>query len=172
MERPYLDRWKNYLNEESAKQINLKDPAVKSKIKVYAYSEEIEYIPSVTGGPGFSYKSLPNSEHAQIKGMTFKVLNSNKIEIIFPSVQLLKNCRFYAILKVPGLKDLKISKFGDVVDRNLKNNNVVGLDDEDKDYGPSPNIGKTSNWSFPNKLVIGNKLDIVINATKARYYNG
>ena len=172
MERPYLNRWKNYLNEESAKQINLQDPAVKSKILVYAYSEEIEYIPAIGGGPGFSWKTSPNLDHAQIKGMTFKVLNSNKIEIIFPSVQLLPNARFYAILKVPGLKNLNISKFGDIEDRNSKNNNVVGLDDEDKDFGPSSNIGKTSNWSFPNKLVIGNKLDIVINATKARYYQG
>jgi len=149
MERPYLDRWKNYLNEESLK-IDLQDPA-----------------------PGFSWKTSPNLDHAQIKGMTFKVLNSNKIEIIFPSVQLLPNARFYAILKVPGLKDLiNISKFGDVVDRNSKNNNVVGLDDEDKDYGPSPFIGNTSVWYFPDEKWIGNKLTVVINATKAKYYQG
>ena len=172
MERPYITKWKNYLNEENPKQIDLEDPAVKSKILVYAYSEEIEYIPAIGGGPGFSWKTSPNLDHAQIKGMTFKVLNSNKIEIIFPSVQLLPNARFYAILKVPGLKNLNISKFGDPNDRNSKNNNVVGLESDDKDYEPSPFIGNTSVWYFLNNKVIGNKLTVIINATKARYWEG
>jgi hypothetical protein len=160
----HIYEFENFLNE-AASQVNLQD--VKSQIKVYGKSRKIEWV-------GKEWKDLPASSTnvTEIKGVTFSVLGPNKIQCVFPSVQLMKNCRFYLILKIPGVKDIYLYKFGKPTDRNAKiNQEVVGLN-EPPDYGPSQDIGKKTTWTLENKAIAGNKLTIVIDATKAKYWNG
>lgn len=161
----HIYEFENFLNE-AASQVNLQN--VKSQIRVYGKSRKIEWFLRGTRIEG--WKDLPASSTnvTEIKGVTFSVLGPNKIQCVFPSVQLMKNCRFYLILKIPGVKDIYLYKFGKPTDRNAKINQKV----KTPDYGPSENIGKKTTWVLANKSISGNKLTIVIDATKAKYWNG
>jgi hypothetical protein len=157
----HIYEFENFLNEVDT-QVNLQN--VKSNIRVYGSSKKITYS-------GNSWKDL-NEASVQIKGITFSVLGPNKIQCVFPSVQLRKDHKFYLILKIPGVKDIYLYKFGKPTDRNEKTNQKVVGYKEPPEYGPSENIGKKTTWTLENKSIAGNKLTIVIDATKAKYWNG
>ena len=157
----HIYEFENFLNEV-ATQINLQN--VKSQIKVYGFSKKIMYA-------GNSWKDL-NEASVQIKGITFSVLGPNKIQCVFPSVQLRKDHKFYLKLKIPGVNDIYLYNFGKPTDRNEKTNQKVVGYKEPPEYGPSQNIGKKTTWVKGMKEITGNELTIVIDATKAKYWNG
>ena len=64
-----------------------------------------------------------------------------------------------------------VSVFGNPTDSMAKvNKEVPGLNEKPY-YVPSEYIGKKTTWGLKTDLIVGNKLTIVIDATKAKYRN-
>ena len=165
----HIYEFENFLNEV-ATPVNLQN--VKSGIKVHGMARKIIYTDLYPTGN--SWKDVIASSYTATRydNITFSVLGPNKIQCVWPSVQLGKDERFHLCLKIPGIKDIYLYQFGKPTDiMEFANKEVPGLNEKPQ-YVPSKNIGKKTTWGLETDLIVGNKLTIVIDATKAKYKDG
>jgi hypothetical protein len=163
----HIYEFENFLNE-GATPVNLQN--VKSGIKVHGMARKIIYTDLYPTGNSWKDAITSSDTTTQYK-ITFSVLGPNKIQCVWPSVQLGKDERFHLCLKIPGIKDIYLYQFGKPTDSMAKvNKEVPGLNEKPY-YVPSKYIGKKTTWGLKTDLIVGNKLTIVIDATKAKYKN-
>ena len=163
----HIYEFENFLNE-AATPVNLQN--VKSGIKVHGMARKIIYTDGYPTGNSWK-DAIPSSAALPYK-ITFSVLGPNKIQCVWPSVQLGKDERFHLCLKIPGIKDIYLYQFGKPTDIMEFVNKEVPGSNEKPQYVPSKNIGKKTTWGLKTDLIVGNKLTIVIDATKAKYKDG
>ena len=163
----HIYEFENFLNE-AATPVNLQN--VKSGIKVHGMARKIIYTDGYPTGNSWK-DAIPSSAALPYK-ITFSVLGPNKIQCVWPSVQLGKDERFHLCLKIPGIKDIYLYQFGKPTDIMEFVNKEVPGSNEKPQYVPSKNIGKKTTWGLETDLIVGNKLTIVIDATKAKYKDG